>query len=222
MDTVVAVFRASDWSQTQDAIRVVSDLRRAFDIRPADFVHVAPHKAHRLRQVIAQRTGPAAATDRLDEIDECQARVRRRGLLDTAQQGANGNGAVGAALLEQGHRVHAQAGDATGTGVTSEIVRGYGRPGEDESALAGLLVDGVAYIVPNVGERLPLVEQPGPLARENDGGIHGHRLGDVWVRIEKHLAPSRLASRRRLAATLRAFDQHGARRRQTVLKLAVR
>src|SRR5699024_267792 len=109
--------------------------------------------------------GPPADDDSPEQFIEAKMRSQP-GLLRAFEQSGERDLAIRVAGLEQAHGAHLEYGEPSRTGVSSCIVAGSGRTGEDEIALGVAVIHASTYEVPNTGFHLPLIEDDGWRAGE--------------------------------------------------------
>jgi hypothetical protein len=105
--------------------------------------------------------------------------------------------------------------------MTTGVVRRDCRTRENELTGLTAIVDETANVVPDRRFDLPLVDQPWLAAIEDERRVNSKRLPGHRVDVEQHLTSGRPARGFRLAASLRALDDHGAGRRQPSTKLGI-
>jgi hypothetical protein len=88
------------------------------------------------------------------------------------------------ACLEETHRTHTQAGDAPGSRVPGDVVCWDRGTGQDELTRVRAIVNRSSDLVPDGRLELPLVDQSGRGAIENEGRIDRDRLPGVHVDVE--------------------------------------
>jgi hypothetical protein len=93
--------------------------------------------------------------------------------------------------------------------VTRGVVARDGRTGEDELAPGLTVVDGMTYVVPELGLNLPLIEEARRRALEKDVGVHGEGLSRCDG-VQPYLAASGTTSRLGLADGLGSLDDDRA------------
>ncbi len=91
---------------------------------------------------------------------------RRATGRNPVQERAYRDGTGGLAGLEQRHGAHPQPGQATGTGVSGDVIGRHGRAGQDELPGAGAIVHRAADVVPD--------------GDEGDRSRCGHRQRQKW------------------------------------------
>ena len=139
------------------------------DVGPADFAEVVPVLRHGIangeRQITERRaemSGPAAHAHEFGERAYGQVR-HGRGNRITGQQPRERYLAPRPPQLRERHRPQPQPADAPRSGAPGDVVGRNSRTGQDEVSPARAVIDFVAHMVPDVGHRLPLVDQAGRL-----------------------------------------------------------
>src|SRR5690606_33612182 len=126
------------------------------NVNAAHLIQVVADELQRLRHRAAPLCGPTTNRHEFRELVDGEPFTlagRWPGVQQRAQRGSAGGGAE----LEETHRSHLKPREASGTSVSSDVVRRHGRAGEDE--LAGLLpvVDCAPNMIPDRWLDLPLV-----------------------------------------------------------------
>ncbi len=106
--------------------------------------------------------------------------------------------------------------------MASLIVSRLGRAGEDELTRINSFVDCPAHVVPDLWLELPLVDEPGGVALENQARIQFGSVACSLVNVEKHLAVGDLTGGFGLPAGLCSLDKDGAGCTQPFLQLRIR
>ena len=98
-----------------------------------------------------------------------------------------------------------------------------GRSGTRQNELAGTLsiIDGPSYMIPDSGEGLPFVQQPGRRAFEDEGRVDGGGLSGVDVNIQQDLALGLLTGGLGLARSFWPLDDDRTRRTQLVSQFGI-
>ena len=193
--------------QATDPLGIASSTVQLGDSGAAHLCQIVSVGAHRLDGIAIQVARPAANAHPLGQVLD---RQRRRSALrrHAAQELAKGNRAGGMAGLEQRHRAHGEAGEPPRAGVSSDVVGGHGRTGENELAGSAAVVHGPADAIPDGRFGLPFVDQARHVAVQHQGRIHSNRLAGVFVYVQQHLAGRHLPCSRGFSARSRPFDNH--------------
>ena len=124
--------------------------------------------------------------------------------------------------FQQRHGTHPHPTDASSTGVTCEVVgRRSGTRQDETTAQTGMRITGSANMGPNVGRKLPLVEEPWRSAFEHGLWCDASCEPGARVLLEQHLTASKVLRRPCLAATPGPFHDHGGRCSESIPEIVM-
>ena len=89
--------------------------------------------------------------------------------------------------LDHGEGSHAQAREPSGSRVARDVVRRTRRAGQDELPDRPAIVDLTSDRVPEIGDRLPLVEETRHASAKDELGIRQSKLTVLHVAVEEDL-----------------------------------
>ena len=206
--------------QSHDPLGPVQ-LSQALDVAPWYLAKVVANLLQGLGKLQVTEGRPSTATDRFGQVRELEAGVGGfAGLV--IQECRQGDLPAAGSQLVEGHRSHSQATDPSGPRVAGLVVGRLGGAGEDELAGIAPFVDRAAHVVPDFRRELPLVDQPGDIAAEDQGGIQLRGIAGIFVDVEKHLAVGDLTSGFGLAACLWPLDKDRPSRFEPILEFPIR
>jgi hypothetical protein len=121
---------------------------------------VAAYGRERLIDRLGLQGWPATNGDDLGDLLDAHPLITgTRGLSSEEAGQRRCSGAV--SHLREGHRAHRQAEDSPGAAVASGVFSSLRRTGEDEQpGAAAAVVDAPAYLVPDLRNDLPFVDEP--------------------------------------------------------------
>src|SRR5680860_1076786 len=206
--------------QSGDPLGLVA-LTQPLNLAPRYLAEVVADSQYGIGQLQVPQGGPSTAANRFGQVSELDAGVARFALV-AVEQRCKRNLTVAGPELVQRHGPHPQTADPSGAAVAGLVIGRLGGAGQDELTGVNPIVDVAAYVVPDLRLELPLIDQPGDVAVEDQRGIEFGGVTSVLVDVEKHLALCDLASGFGLAAGLRSLDQDRASGFEPPLQLEIR
>ena len=173
-----------------------------------------------LRQRQVELSWPSPSAHQRGHVAQAGAGASR-GARRAGEEPCQRDFSRGVPRLEQRHRTHPDPAQPARTGVAGHVVGGLRRSSQDEQPAVAAGVAGMANVVPNCGQRLPLVEQPRRRALQQGGRLHcAYRAGvDVGVKADR--AARKAQPRPRLAAGSRPLQHQPSGRAETSAHLGV-